>query len=143
MTTLFDFSPAALQALASSDARRAIAEDVGAADLTAGLIDPQRMAQARILVREPAVLCGTPWAMATLQALAPEAQVQWHVSEGQRCAADQVVLEIRGQARALLTAERTVLNFLQLLSAVATRTQAFVQAVALVPAVVGADAMQH
>ena len=133
MTTLFDFSPAALQALASSDARRAIAEDVGAADLTAGLIDPQRMAQARILVREPAVLCGTPWAMATLQALAPEAQVQWHVSEGQRCAADQVVLEIRGQARALLTAERTVLNFLQLLSAVATRTQAFVQAVALVP----------
>jgi nicotinate-nucleotide pyrophosphorylase (carboxylating) len=133
MTTLFDFSPAALQALASSDARRAIAEDVGAADLTAGLIDPQRMAQARILVREPAVLCGTPWAMATLQALAPESQVQWHVSEGQRCAADQVVLEIRGQARALLTAERTVLNFLQLLSAVATRTQAFVQAVALVP----------
>jgi nicotinate-nucleotide pyrophosphorylase (carboxylating) len=133
MTTLFDFSDAALRELAQADARRAIAEDVGQADLTAGLIDPARMAHARILAREPAVLCGTPWAMATLQQLAPEAQVQWHVGEGQRCAADQVVLEIRGHARALLTAERTVLNFLQLLSAVATRTHEFVQAVASVP----------
>ncbi|MBK9573484.1 MAG: carboxylating nicotinate-nucleotide diphosphorylase [Rhodoferax sp.] len=129
----FDFSPVQLAALAQSDARRALDEDVGGGDLTAALVDPARSAHARVLAREAAVICGAPWAQAAVLALDPAATLQWHVAEGQRCEADQVVLEIQGQAQALLTAERTCLNFLQLLSAVATKTATYVQAVQSVP----------
>ncbi len=113
-----------------SDVARALQEDLGSGDLTAGLIDPTRRARARVLARESAVLCGAPWAEAALRALDPNVRITWHVAEGQRCAADQVVLEIDGNARALLSAERTALNFLQLLSAVATKTRTYVDAVA-------------
>ncbi len=75
------------------------------------------------------MICGAPWVEAAVRACDPQAQLTWHVTEGQRCAADQVVLEIEGNAQALLTAERTALNFLQLLSAVATKTAAYVDAV--------------
>ena len=112
------------------DVARALQEDLGGGDLTAGLIDPARRARARVLARESAVLCGAPWAEAALRALDPNVRITWHVQEGQRCAADQVVLEIEGNARALLSAERTALNFLQLLSAVATKTRTYVDAVA-------------
>ena len=112
------------------DVARALEEDVGSGDLTAGLIDPQRRTRARILAREAAVICGAPWAEAALRALDPSVQLTWHVAEGARCAADQVVLEIEGNARALLSAERTALNFLQLLSAVATKTRTYVDVVA-------------
>ena len=133
MTTPFDFSPAALAALAQTDAARALAEDVGAGDLTAGLIDATIQAKARVLAREAAVICGTPWVQATLQQVDPTATIQWLVGEGERCAPDQVVLEMTGSARALLTAERTALNFLQTLSAVATKTAGYVDAVNAVP----------
>lgn len=133
MTAVFDFSEAVLRRLAQDDVARALAEDVGPGDLTAGLIDPARQAHARILARETAVICGTAWAEAALQQVVPEAQVRWQVRDGQRCAADQVVLELAGPARGLLTAERTVLNFLQLLSAVATKTAEYVAAVDGVP----------
>ncbi|NMM79257.1 nicotinate-nucleotide diphosphorylase, partial [Acidovorax sp. SRB_24] len=96
---------------------------------TAGLIDPARTVRARVLARESAIVCGAPWAEAALRALDPGVRLTWHVAEGQRCAADQVVLEIAGNARALLSAERTALNFLQLLSAVATKTATYVEAV--------------
>ena len=112
------------------DVARALQEDLGAGDLTASLIDPTRRVRARVLARESAVLCGAPWAEAALRALDPGVRITWHVQEGQRCAADQVVLEIDGNARALLSAERTALNFLQLLSAVATKTRTYVDAVA-------------
>ena len=112
------------------DVALALQEDLGAGDLTASLIDPTRRVRARVLARESAVLCGAPWAEAALRALDPGVRLTWHVQEGQRCAADQVVLEIDGNARALLSAERTALNFLQLLSAVATKTASYVQAVA-------------
>ena len=131
--THFDFSPEAINALAHSDVARALAEDVGGGDLTAALIDPKRRARARIVVREAAVLCGSAWAAAAVLALDPSAVLTWHIKEGERTVADQVVLEIEGQAQALLTAERTALNFLQLLSAVATQTDVFVQAVGSVP----------
>ena len=131
--THFDFSPEALHSLAGADVARALAEDVGAGDLTAGLIDPQRRARARVLVRESAVLCGSAWATAAVQALDSSATLTWHATEGQRVQADTVVLHIEGQAQALLTAERTALNFLQLLSAVATHTASFVAAIAEVP----------
>ncbi|HYD77450.1 carboxylating nicotinate-nucleotide diphosphorylase [Ramlibacter sp.] len=126
----FDFSPAAVAELARDDAARALAEDVGAGDLTAALVPAQARARARILAREAAVLCGAPWVDAAVRQLDPDAAIRWHVGEGQRSAADQVVAEIEGSARSLLTAERTALNFLQLLSAVATRTATYVAAVA-------------
>lgn len=127
--TLFDFSPTSIAELARADAARALAEDVGDGDLTAALVDADRRAQARVLARESAVICGGPWAEAALRQLDPQLQVRWLVREGERCAADQVVLEIEGSARSLLTAERTALNFLQFLSAVATKTATYVEAV--------------
>jgi len=111
------------------DVARALQEDVGSGDLTAGLIDSARRARARVLARESAVICGAPWANAALRALDPEARITWHVQEGERCTPDQVVLEVEAGARALLSAERTALNFLQLLSAVATKTATYVEAV--------------
>ena len=123
-------TPEALAALAREDVRRALQEDVGTGDLTAALVPAQRRARARILAREEAVICGAPWAEAALRALDPGVQLAWQVAEGQRCAPGQVVLEIEGSARALLSAERTALNFLQLLSAVATKTRTYVDVVA-------------
>ena len=130
MTFFADPTDPSMLSLVLLDVARALQEDLGSGDLTAGLIDPTRRARARVLARESAVLCGAPWAEAALRALDPNVRITWHVAEGQRCAADQVVLEIEGNARALLSAERTALNFLQLLSAVATKTRAYVDAVA-------------
>jgi nicotinate-nucleotide pyrophosphorylase (carboxylating) len=133
MTAHSDFSPAFVAELAAADVARAFQEDVGAGDLTAGLVDPKLRARARVLARESAVICGQPWAEAALRQLDPTVEISWLVPEGHRCHADQVVLEIHGQARALLTAERTALNFLQVLSAVATKTSDYVQAISDVP----------
>lgn len=133
MNPVLDYSESMLRELAQADVTRALQEDVGQGDLTAGLIDPTRQARARVLARESAVICGVPWVEATLREMVPEAKLTWHVRDGQRCAPDQVVLEIAGPARGLLTAERTLLNFLQLLSAVATYTATYVQTVQSVP----------
>ena len=129
MTPFADPSDNSMLSQVLLDVARALQEDVGSGDLTAGLIDPARRARARVLARESAVICGAPWANAALRALDPEARITWHVAEGQRCAPDQVVLEVEASARALLSAERTALNFLQLLSAVATKTATYVDAV--------------
>lgn len=123
----------ALLSLAQADADRALTEDMGAGDLTAALVDPERRSRARVLVREAAVICGRPWVEATLRRLDPQVALVWHVGDGQPCSAGQVVLEITGRSRALLSAERTLLNFLQLLSAVATHTAAYVRVVQAVP----------
>ncbi|MDP2264572.1 MAG: carboxylating nicotinate-nucleotide diphosphorylase [Hydrogenophaga sp.] len=130
MKHLSEFTAVDLAELARRDVARALEEDVGAGDLTAALVDGSRRTTARILAREAAVICGTPWVEAAVLALDPQARLTWHVGEGQRCASDQVVVHIEGSARQLLTAERTALNFLQLLSAVATKTATYVQAVA-------------
>ena len=130
MKHLSEFTPDDLRELAFRDVSLALAEDVGGGDLTASLIDAARPARARILAREAAVICGAPWVQAAVLALDPQARLIWHVTEGHRCAADQTVLTIEGRAQPLLTAERTALNFLQLLSAVATKTAVFVDAVA-------------
>jgi nicotinate-nucleotide pyrophosphorylase (carboxylating) len=130
MTKSFDFSAQAVAQLAQADVARALAEDVGSGDLTAALIAPDRQARARVLARESAVICGTAWVQAALQQLDPQARLVWHVKDGERCQTDQVVFEVSAQARALLSAERTALNFLQLLSAVATKTAAYVAVVA-------------
>jgi nicotinate-nucleotide pyrophosphorylase (carboxylating) len=129
MKKSFDFSAAAVATLAQADAARALAEDVGAGDLTAGLIDSARQARAQVVARESAVVCGSAWVEATVRQLDPAAHLVWHVKDGERCEANQLVFEVRGLARALLSAERTALNFLQLLSAVATKTAIYVDIV--------------
>ncbi|MDP2819733.1 MAG: carboxylating nicotinate-nucleotide diphosphorylase [Polaromonas sp.] len=133
MNAVFDFSAASVAALALADASRALDEDIGTGDLTAGLVDPEARSHARILAREAAVICGRPWVEAAMLRLDPQARLVWHVADGQRCSANQGIVEITGQSRALLSAERTLLNFLQLLSAVASQTAAYVQAVQAVP----------
>jgi nicotinate-nucleotide pyrophosphorylase (carboxylating) len=129
MTPETEFPPDKLVELAWSDAARALDEDVGAGDLTAALVPEGARARARVLAREAAVICGAPWAEAALRQIDPRLQFMWLVAEGDRCQRDQVVLEIEGSARSLLTAERTAINFLQLLSAVATKTAIYVEAV--------------
>ena len=109
---------------------RALHEDMGTGDLTASLISPSCHAHASVVAREAAIICGIPWAQAALYALDPDVRVHWHVAEGQHCCANATIVEIQGNARALLSAERTALNFLQLLSAVATKTRCYVDAIA-------------
>ena len=109
--------------------RDALFEDLGRADWTGRLVPEGRRVQARVIVREAAVLCGRHWFSDCLHALDPQADVQWRYAEGARMAADTLVCEIEADARALLAAERPALNFLQLLSATATLTRRYVDAI--------------
>ena len=108
----------------------ALAEDVGAGDLTAALVPAARAARATVVAREAGVLCGRDWFDACVLRLDPAAQVQWSAAEGERIEAGQVLCTLAGDARALLTAERSALNFLQLLSAVASKTRIYADAIA-------------
>ncbi len=112
-----------------ADVRRALDEDVGPGDLTASLVPADRQATATIICRDEAVLCGQPWVMEVLRQLSPASQARWFVQDGGRTTPGAKVVEITGPARELLTAERTCLNFLQTLSAVATKTAKYVDAV--------------
>ena len=107
-----------------------LAEDIGTGDLTARLVPASRNARGRVITREDAVLCGTAWFDAAFAALEPSASVIWHTRDGERIKPGQLLCEVDASARALLTAERTALNFVQLLSGTATLTATFVQAVA-------------
>lgn len=99
----------------------ALREDVGSGDLTAGLIPAQQHARARVITREAAVVAGSAWVDEVFRVLDPQVTVSWQVADGDRVAPDQVLFELQGPARALLTGERSALNFLQLLSGTATR----------------------
>lgn len=107
----------------------ALAEDVGNGDLTAQLAPDVPGAQATVISRQQAVLCGTAWFDACVLRLDPRARLRWHVRDGDAVAPAGRLCEITGSSRALLTAERTALNFLQLLSATATITRQYVDAV--------------
>ena len=107
----------------------AFVEDLGPGDLTANLIPSGRQAKAKVLSREDAVLAGAAWFEACVRRLDPGVGIRWSARDGDRIAAGQVLCEIEGEARALLSAERPALNFLQLLSGVAGRTRQFVDAV--------------
>lgn len=111
------------------DVAAALAEDVGTGDLTASLIPAGRPAQGRVISREEAVLCGCAWFDACFHILDPRARIVWLVREGERVAAGQTLCEIEAETRALLTAERAALNFLQLLCGTASMTRRFVEAV--------------
>jgi nicotinate-nucleotide pyrophosphorylase (carboxylating) len=104
---------------------RALAEDVGSGDLTAALIPADRVGRAAVITREPAVVCGIPYVEASFAAVDPRVRFEWRVAEGDSAAANQLLLTLEGPARALLTAERTALNFLQLLSATATAAHSY------------------
>ena len=108
----------------------ALAEDVGSGDLTAQLVPGGRIARATVVSRQDAVLCGTAWFTRCFAMLDTCIAVTWKAADGERVAANQVLCEIAGPARALLTGERTALNFLQLLSGIATKTRQYVDAVA-------------
>ncbi len=110
--------------------REALAEDIGLGDWTAQLIRATQLAQAQVIVREAAMLCGVAWFEACIRQLDDQAHITWHAAEGDLLAANQAVCQIKAQARALLSAERAALNFLQLLSATATQTRCFVDAIA-------------
>jgi nicotinate-nucleotide pyrophosphorylase (carboxylating) len=114
----------------ASQVEAALREDIGSGDVTAALVPATQRVRGRVISRENAILAGRPWAEATFRHLDPQVQLSWHASDGEPIAAEQVLFEIAGNARPVLTAERTALNFLQLLSATATVTHRFVQAVA-------------
>lgn len=108
----------------------ALAEDVGGGDLTAALIDEHAMAAATIITREDAVLCGTAWVDEVFMQLDRRVRIEWRQRDVERVTAGSTLCELRGPARALLTGERTALNFLQTLSATATATRRYVDAIA-------------
>jgi nicotinate-nucleotide pyrophosphorylase (carboxylating) len=110
--------------------RDALTEDIGQGDWTALLVPAGRRLRAGVLAKEAAVLCGQPWFDACLHSLDPTATIEWAVTEGAWVAAGTEVCAIDADARALLSAERASLNFLQMLSAVATVTREFVEAIA-------------
>lgn len=103
----------------------ALAEDVGAGDLTASLVPGERRVRATVISREDGVLCGTAWFDECVHRCDPSAVVTWKAADGERIAANQLLCEIDGNGRALLTAERSALNFLQLLSAVASKARIY------------------
>lgn len=111
----------------------ALAEDVGAGDLTADLVAAGTVSRARVISREAAVLCGSAWFERCFARIDPRVSVRWQAADGDRVEPGQTLCEIEGPARALLTGERSALNFLQLLSGVATRTREFVNVVSAVP----------
>lgn len=114
----------------------ALAEDIGAGDLTAALIPAEQHARALVISREKAVLCGSAWFEACFRRLDPSVTIKWFSQDGDCVAASQALCEVSGNARAMLSAERPALNFLQTLSATATVTRRYVEAIAGTSAVI-------
>ncbi len=113
-----------------ANVRAALEEDIRGGDLTAQLIPEGTHSHATVITREPAVLCGTLWFEECFRTLDPDCRIEWKVQEGALAESDQTLCEIHGSARAMLSAERPALNFLQTLSATATVTRRYVEAVA-------------
>jgi nicotinate-nucleotide pyrophosphorylase (carboxylating) len=109
---------------------RALQEDIGQGDITAQLIPAEQRSKAQIITREAATLCGQAWVDEVFRQLDPAVVVDWHVADGDQLAANQLLFELSGSSRSLLTGERTALNFLQLLSGTATTCQHYARLVA-------------
>jgi nicotinate-nucleotide pyrophosphorylase (carboxylating) len=103
----------------------ALAEDIGAGDLTAALIPAERQGRATVITREAAIICGIPYVEETFRQIDARVSLSWQVSDGGSAQPDQTLFTVEGPARALLTGERTALNFLQLLSATASAAHAY------------------
>ena len=129
MSTLRNrFAPfdTALAAAFEQNMASALAEDIGSGDWTAQLLPDSAVVQAKLTVREAAVLCGAPWFEGVMITVDPRLSIDWHFAEGDVMPADAAVCTIKGPARSLMTAERAAMNFLQLLSGVATATREYV-----------------
>lgn len=111
------------------DVRGALAEDIGSGDLTARLIPEESTSSGYILCREPAILCGCDWVEEVFRQLDDSVSINWHLRDGDTVSADDIVCELDGNSRALLTGERTALNFLQTLSATATLAGLYTDAI--------------
>ncbi len=129
MTATPRFAPPAAAQIAA-DVERALAEGLGQGDATAALLPADARAQARLTCRDAAVIAGSAWFDACFRRLDPSVQIDWRVSDGDQVAPGTLLCSLSGHARSLVTAERTALNFLQLLSATATTTARHVAAVA-------------
>ncbi len=120
-------SPALLEQSIQINIQQALQEDIGDGDITALLTPEDEQATATIISREDMILAGQPWVNALIQAYDANVQVNWLKNDGDRVAANEAFLKLSGSARSLLTVERPALNFVQTLSAVATKTAAYVQ----------------
>ena len=120
-------SPSLLEQSIQINIQQALQEDIGEGDITALLTPEEEQASATIISREDMVLAGQPWVNALIQAYDPAIQVTWLKNDGDRIASDEVFLQLAGSARSLLTVERPALNFIQTLSAVATKTADYVK----------------
>lgn len=133
-STLYQRLPNYLsESMIAEQVRAALAEDMGDGDLTAALIPAGTLATATIISREVAVVCGCAWLEQCFKQLQPAVALSWHVSDGDQVQANQTLVTIQGDARAMLSAERPALNFLQTLSGVATHTRRYVDAIAGLP----------
>lgn len=108
----------------------ALTEDIGGADITAQLVPAAQRVTGKVITCEEATLCGRAWVTEVFRRLDPAVELTWHADDGDRVAANQTLFEVAGLARPILTGERTALNFLQLLSATATATRRYVDAIA-------------
>lgn len=116
-----------------SQIRQAVAEDLGKGDVTVGLIEPDHRSTAEVISRETAVICGQIWFNHTFRQLADDIAITWAVDDGDSVVADQVICTLTGSTRALLSGERTALNFLQTLSGTATQVRRYVDLIADLP----------
>ena len=119
--------------LIAAQAQAALAEDLGDGDLTARLLPPDQRSRAELITREPGTLAGIPWAEAVFHALDTEIAIHWDTADGDRLAPGQRLCVLEGRSRALLSGERTAMNYLQTLSGTATRAPCYADAVAGLP----------
>lgn len=121
---------ATLTAEVEANVRRALLEDIGSGDITAQLIPAERLAKATVITRDAAVIAGTAWVDAVFRQLDPRVAVHWQATDGDRVLPNQALFHLEGPARSLLTGERSALNFLQMLSGVATKARHYADIVA-------------
>jgi nicotinate-nucleotide pyrophosphorylase (carboxylating) len=113
--------------IVTANVAAALAEDLGTEDVSAALIPASTAAHARVITREDGVFCGAPWVVETVRQVDPDITITWHVEDADSVSANQTLFELRGPARSLLSAERTMLNFVQLLSGTSTKTAKYVR----------------
>ena len=126
----YPYGSAAFESLVTTQVQLALDEDIGSGDLTALLVPENQAVSATIIAREIAILCGKDWVNACFRLIDPDVTIEWLVREGEQIQSNQVLCKISGSARSLLSAERCALNFLQTLSATATETRKYVDAIA-------------
>ena len=133
MKSQLHFHPIDVESLREAvrqNVEQALTEDLADGDISASLIDEHTLAFAQVITRESGIFCGAPWVNETLKQLDETMRIKWQVADGDKVSPNQELFQLRGKARSLLSAERTMLNFVQLLSGTATRTARYVRLIA-------------